>query len=82
MFPAEPDPAHYLSAAAAGVLGPVAGMVGCIQAVEAIKVLLGLGTTLAGRLLVINAAEMSFRTVGVERNRHCASCGDGEPGAE
>jgi adenylyltransferase/sulfurtransferase len=75
LFPVEPDPANYLGAAVAGVLGPVAGLVGCIQAVEAIKVLLSVGQTLAGRLLMIDALNMSFRTIEVHRNPGCAACG-------
>ena len=75
LFPVEPDPANYLGAAAAGVLGPVAGLAGCIQAVEAIKVLLGIGHTLAGRLLMIDALSMSFRTIEVHRDPRCPTCG-------
>jgi adenylyltransferase/sulfurtransferase len=75
LFPAEPDPANYLGAAAAGVLGPVAGLAGCIQAVEAIKVLLGIGRTLAGQLLMIDALTMSFRTIEVHRDPRCPACG-------
>jgi len=59
-----------------GVLGPVAGLVGCIQATEALKVLLGMESGLAGRLLLIDARSMEFRTFELRRNPGCSACGD------
>lgn len=61
-----------------GVLGPVVGMLGCIQATEAIKVLLGIGTTLARRLMLVDASSMEFRSVRLHRDPHCSVCGDGK----
>jgi adenylyltransferase/sulfurtransferase len=58
-----------------GVLGPVAGMVGCIQAIETVKVLLGFGETLAGRLLLIDARSMDIRAVRLAKDPNCAVCG-------
>jgi molybdopterin/thiamine biosynthesis adenylyltransferase len=58
-----------------GVLGPVAGIVGCIQATEALKVLLGIETGLAGRLLLIDARTMEFSWFQLSRNPHCKACG-------
>jgi molybdopterin/thiamine biosynthesis adenylyltransferase/rhodanese-related sulfurtransferase len=58
----EPPPAEFApSCSEAGVLGVLPGIVGCVQAIEAIKILLGLGDTLSGRLLAFDALEMSFR---------------------
>jgi molybdopterin/thiamine biosynthesis adenylyltransferase len=58
-----------------GVLGAVAGMVGCIQAIEAIKLLLGFGETLAGRLLLIDARNMDIRAVRLAKDPGCPVCG-------
>lgn len=60
-----------------GVLAPVAGMLGCMQATEAIKVLSGVGESLSGRLLVVDAARMSFRTLRIPRDPQCPVCGGG-----
>lgn len=58
-----------------GVLGPVAGIIGCIQATEAIKVLLELGDSLQGRLLLLDARSMNFRSFVLRRNPECSVCG-------
>jgi adenylyltransferase/sulfurtransferase len=58
-----------------GVLGPVAGIVGCIQATEALKVLLGMDTGLAGRLLLVDARSMEFHWFALKKNPRCAACG-------
>lgn len=58
-----------------GVLAPVVGAIGSLQAVEAIKVLAGLGETLAGRLLLLDALRMEWRTVKVRRWPECPACG-------
>jgi adenylyltransferase/sulfurtransferase len=52
------------------------GLVGSIQATETVKVILGVGETLAGRLLLIDALDMEFRTVKLRRNPACPLCGD------
>ena len=57
-----------------GVLAPVAGIVGAIQATETLKVLAGVGTTLAGRLLIIDALDMRFRTMQLTRDPACPIC--------
>ena len=59
-----------------GVLAPVVGVIGSLQAVEAIKVLTGLGETLDGRLLLLDAARMEWRTLKVRRWPECPVCGD------
>ncbi|HUO49479.1 MAG TPA: molybdopterin-synthase adenylyltransferase MoeB [Acidimicrobiales bacterium] len=72
----EPPPAELApSCAEAGVLGVLPGIVGSIQAIEAIKVLLGLGDPLVGRLLAYDALEQSFRTFKVRRDPACPACG-------
>jgi molybdopterin/thiamine biosynthesis adenylyltransferase len=58
-----------------GILAPVAGIVGSIQATETLKVLSGVGTTLAGRLLILDALEMRFRTLTLTRDPACPVCG-------
>jgi molybdopterin/thiamine biosynthesis adenylyltransferase len=72
----EPPPAELApSCAEAGVLGVLPGIIGSIQAVEAIKLLLGIGETLQGRLLSYDALEQSFRTFKVHRDPQCPACG-------
>ncbi len=76
LFPTPPPPGSVPNCAEAGVLGALTGLVGSIQATEAVKVLLGLGKTLAGRLVLIDALTMEFRTVKTHRNPQCPLCGD------
>jgi molybdopterin/thiamine biosynthesis adenylyltransferase len=57
------------------VLGAVAGTVGCLAAMEAIKIICGIGEPLWNRLLLFDLREMRFRTMKTERNPHCAVCG-------
>ena len=72
----EPPPAELApSCAEAGVLGVLPGIVGSIQAVEAIKVILGFGEPLVGRLLAYDALDQSFRTFKVLRDPDCPACG-------
>ena len=72
----EPPPAELApSCAEAGVLGVLPGIVGSIQAMEAIKLLLDLGDPLIGRLLAYDALEESFRTFKVNRDPECPACG-------
>ena len=73
----EPPPAELApSCAEAGVLGVLPGIVGSIQAIEAIKILLDLGEPLIGRLLTYDALDQSFRTFKVRRDRECPACGE------
>ena len=73
----EPPPAELApSCAEAGVLGVLPGIVGSIQAMESIKLILGLGDTLVGRLLAYDALEESFRTFKVHRDPDCPACGN------
>jgi molybdopterin/thiamine biosynthesis adenylyltransferase/rhodanese-related sulfurtransferase len=73
----EPPPAELApSCAEAGVLGVLPGIVGSIQAMEAIKIILDLGDPLVGRLLVYDALEESFRTLKYRRDPDCPTCGE------
>ncbi|MBA3655142.1 MAG: molybdopterin-synthase adenylyltransferase MoeB [Actinobacteria bacterium] len=76
-FLPEPPPAeHAPSCAEAGVLGVLPGIIGSIQAMEAIKLLLGLGEPLIGRLLAYDALEEEFRVFKVRRDPQCPACGE------
>jgi molybdopterin/thiamine biosynthesis adenylyltransferase len=63
----------------AGVLGVVPGTMGLLQATEAIKVLLDIGDSLSGRLLIYDALDASFSELQLRRDPHCPACGDGAP---
>ncbi len=76
LYPDPPPPGMVPSCAEAGVLGVLPGIVGTIQAIETIKLLLGLGDSLAGRLLIFDALDMDFRQVRVRRDTECPVCGD------
>lgn len=76
LYPTPPPPGMVPSCAEAGVLGVLPGIVGSIQAVETIKLILGIGDTLSGRLLLFDALDMEFRQVKVRRNADCPVCGD------
>ncbi|HET9092462.1 MAG TPA: molybdopterin-synthase adenylyltransferase MoeB [Acidimicrobiales bacterium] len=76
-FVPEPPPAELApSCAEAGVLGVLPGIIGSMQAMETIKLLLGLGDPLVGRLLAYDALEQSFRTFNVRRDPECPACGE------
>jgi molybdopterin/thiamine biosynthesis adenylyltransferase/rhodanese-related sulfurtransferase len=79
LIPEPPPPELAPSCAEAGVLGVLPGIVGSIQAIEAIKVLLGLGDPLIGRLLAYDSLEQSFRTFKVNRDPKCPACGPEAP---
>jgi sulfur-carrier protein adenylyltransferase/sulfurtransferase len=75
----EPPPAGSVpSCAEAGVLGVLPGLVGAIQATETLKLILGLGEPLVGRLLLIDALGMRFRTIAIRRDPECPACGTRE----
>ncbi|MBI5875191.1 MAG: molybdopterin-synthase adenylyltransferase MoeB [Deltaproteobacteria bacterium] len=76
LYPEPPPKGLVPSCQEAGVLGALAGVVGVIQAVETIKELLGIGDSLAGRLLIFDALGMNFRKVKVRRDPECALCSD------
>jgi molybdopterin/thiamine biosynthesis adenylyltransferase/rhodanese-related sulfurtransferase len=73
----EPPPAHLApSCAEAGVLGILPGIIGTLQATEAIKIILGQGEPLAGRLLTYDSLRMTFRTLKLRRDKNCPACGE------
>jgi molybdopterin/thiamine biosynthesis adenylyltransferase/rhodanese-related sulfurtransferase len=76
IFPEPPPPGAAPSCAEAGVLGILPGIVGLIQATEAIKLITGLGETLVGRLLHFDALKMKFREFTLRRDAQCAVCGE------
>jgi molybdopterin-synthase adenylyltransferase len=77
IFPEPPDPEVALSCSRAGVLGVLPGVIGVIQATEAIKFLLGIGELLTSRLLTYDLLNMRFREVALGRNPQCPACGEG-----
>lgn len=75
IFPQTPEPGTYPTPAELGILGAVAGVLGAWEAVEAIKVLLGLGTPMYNRLLLWDGLNVCADVIAVERNPHCPVCG-------
>lgn len=77
LYPQPPPAEDAPSCAEAGVLGVLPGVMGVLQATEAIKLVLGLGDSLAGRLLVYDALKARFRELKLRRDPGCPTCGDG-----
>jgi len=75
LFPEPPPPGLVPSCAEGGVLGVLPGTIGTLQATEVLKLILGIGEPLIGRLLLYNALEMSFEFVKLRKNPHCKVCG-------
>ena len=76
LYPTPPPPGLVPSCAEAGVLGALPGVIGCIQAIETIKLILGAGESLSGRLLLFDALSMEWRSVRIHRDPECVVCGD------
>jgi adenylyltransferase/sulfurtransferase len=76
LYPEPPPPGEVPSCAEGGVLGILPGLIGCIQATEAVKLILGKGSLLIGRLLLYDAMQMTFQEFKVRRNPKCPMCGD------
>jgi molybdopterin/thiamine biosynthesis adenylyltransferase/rhodanese-related sulfurtransferase len=79
LYPTAPPPELAPGCSVAGVLGVVPGTLGILQATEALKLLLGIGEPLIGRLLIYDALDMSFQELKLRRDPHCPACGDGAP---
>ncbi len=76
LLPEPPPPGSVPSCAEAGVLGVLPGTIGTIQATEALKLILGVGEPLAGRLLLYDALEMTFDTIRLPKRANCPVCGE------
>jgi molybdopterin/thiamine biosynthesis adenylyltransferase/rhodanese-related sulfurtransferase len=76
LYPEAPPPGLVPSCAEGGVLGVLPGVIGTIQATEAIKLITGIGETLTGRLMLYDAFNMRFRQLKLRRNPECPVCGD------
>jgi len=76
LYPEPPPPGMVPSCAEGGVLGVLPGLVGTIQATEIIKLALGKGSSLVGRLILLNALDMKFRELKLRRDPECPICGD------
>lgn len=77
LYPQPPAPEHAPSCAEAGVLGVLPGVIGTMQAVETVKLILGVGRPLVGRLLAYDALEQTFMELELARDPACAYCADG-----
>ena len=76
LYPEPPPPGLVPSCAEGGVLGILPGMIGVIQATEAVKLILGIGEPLIGRLLLFDALEMKFRELKLRKDPNCPVCGE------
>src|SRR4029078_11283730 len=76
LYPTPPPPELAPGCSVAGVLGVVPGILGLLQTTEALKVLLGIGHTLAGRLVLFDALETEFTELQLRRDPHCPVCSD------
>src|SRR5881396_1086006 len=76
LYPEPPPPGMVPSCAEGGVLGVLPGIIGCIQATEILKLALGRGSSLVGRLLLIDALDMKFKELKLRRDPKCPVCGD------
>jgi molybdopterin/thiamine biosynthesis adenylyltransferase len=77
LYPTPPPPELAPGCSVAGVLGVVPGTMGLLQATEVFKLLLGIGDSLAGRLLIYDALDATFQELTLRRDPHCPACGDG-----
>ncbi len=75
LYPETPPPDHMPDCADSGILGVLPGIIGAIQAAETVKLIIGMGENLIGRLLLFDALEMRFREMKLEKDPHCPVCG-------
>ncbi len=78
LFPEPPPPGVVPNCAEGGVLGVLPGLIGMIQATEAVKLIIGIGEPLVGRLLLVDALSAQFRTMKLRKNPECPACGTHE----
>ena len=76
LYPEPPPPGMVPSCAEGGVLGVLPGIIGCLQATEILKLALGKGTSLVGRLVLFNALDMKFKELKLRRDPQCPLCGE------
>src|SRR5947207_1681001 len=76
LYPEPPDPGSVPSCAEGGVLGVICGAIGSLQATEVVKLILGIGRPVIGRLVTWNSLDMEFRTFKIKHDRNCPVCGD------
>jgi sulfur-carrier protein adenylyltransferase/sulfurtransferase len=76
LFPEPPPPGAVPSCAEGGVLGVLPGIIGSLQALEVIKIVLGIGDALVGRLVLFDALAFEFRELRLRKDRHCVVCGE------
>jgi sulfur-carrier protein adenylyltransferase/sulfurtransferase len=76
LFAEPPDPALVPTCAEGGVFGVMPGIIGLVQATEILKMILGIGETLIGKLLLVDALETSFQTVSLQKDPECMVCGE------
>src|SRR5580698_7599156 len=76
MFPEPPPPGMVPSCAEGGVLGVLPGIIGVMQAIEAVKLIIGIGEPLIGRLVNFDALKMEFREFKIRKDPSCPICGD------
>jgi len=76
IFREPPPPGSVPNCSQAGILGAIAGVIGTVQATEVLKIILGKGKLLAGRLLIVDALDMSFRETRIRKDPDCPVCGE------
>ena len=76
MFPDPPPPGQVPNCAEAGVIGALPGLVGSIQAIEAVKIIMGVGNVLSSRMILIDALNMEFREINIKKDENCKLFGD------
>jgi len=76
LYPAPPPPEMAPSCQEAGVFGVLPGIIGCLQAVEVIKIALGIGEPLIGKVILYDALKQRFREMKIRRDKMCPVCGD------
>jgi adenylyltransferase/sulfurtransferase len=76
LYPEPPPPGLVPSCSEVGVIGVLPGVIGCLQAVEAVKLILGIGAPMTGRLLLFNAMTMTFKELKLRKDKNCPICGE------